>query len=337
MQDPDFDNDLEAENEHVDERWLVSYADMMTLLFGLFVMLYAMSNPLQVGPEDAERIQSSIRENFGAKDNAHVAATPTQNIADEPSRNETGTQGNTPGERPGQVAVKEIPQDGNDPASNKKASLEIAGDGDPVLAQPNPDLEKDLELARGQAKKLSRDLNKANAAVAAAQKDADDSKAKVAEYEALLNSLKEELKQKSAGPLPGDGENKRSFISTFIQWETEKHDVDMVIVHPNGKKFSYRNRTHSGMSGNFILDSRQGPGMEVWQDAMLAPGRYQMTAVLYNDYGNRKPASVQGSILTVKGRVDLPRAELSMKQREHVYEFTVDAEGGVSLGKGSEK
>jgi chemotaxis protein MotB len=38
---------MEEENEggkHVDERWLISYADFITLLFALFVLLYALSN-----------------------------------------------------------------------------------------------------------------------------------------------------------------------------------------------------------------------------------------------------------------------------------------------------
>ena len=37
--------DLTGDEEHqeVDERWLISYADMMTLLFGLFVMLYSLA------------------------------------------------------------------------------------------------------------------------------------------------------------------------------------------------------------------------------------------------------------------------------------------------------
>ena|SRR5271166_2752221 len=30
--------------QHPDERWLVSYADFITLLFALFVLLYALSN-----------------------------------------------------------------------------------------------------------------------------------------------------------------------------------------------------------------------------------------------------------------------------------------------------
>src|SRR5438045_2613231 len=40
------DPSLDDHSEAVDERWLLSYADMMTLLFGFFVMLYVMNDRL---------------------------------------------------------------------------------------------------------------------------------------------------------------------------------------------------------------------------------------------------------------------------------------------------
>ncbi len=44
------------------ERWLVSYADFITLLFAVFVTLYAMS---QVDKQKAEEVTASVRESFG--------------------------------------------------------------------------------------------------------------------------------------------------------------------------------------------------------------------------------------------------------------------------------
>ena len=44
--------------DHVNhERWLVSFADMMTLLFALFVVLYAMS---QIDLERLRKLKKSI-------------------------------------------------------------------------------------------------------------------------------------------------------------------------------------------------------------------------------------------------------------------------------------
>lgn len=67
----DLSDELEDfHEEHVDERWLISYADMMTLLFGLFVMLYAMT-------DNFEAVQRSAAKQFGAKGaSASVPETP---------------------------------------------------------------------------------------------------------------------------------------------------------------------------------------------------------------------------------------------------------------------
>ena len=53
---------MEEEHEsrgHADERWLVSYADFITLLFALFVLLYALSNSSK--PKQAAAMNSVAR------------------------------------------------------------------------------------------------------------------------------------------------------------------------------------------------------------------------------------------------------------------------------------
>jgi flagellar motor protein MotB len=51
---------LDEPAEEVDERWLISYADLMTLLFGLFVMLYAMIDKFEI-IQDAAKKEFSTR------------------------------------------------------------------------------------------------------------------------------------------------------------------------------------------------------------------------------------------------------------------------------------
>ena len=52
----------EPEKHANHERWLVSYADFITLLFAVFVVLYAMS---QTDKKKVEEIMASIQSSFG--------------------------------------------------------------------------------------------------------------------------------------------------------------------------------------------------------------------------------------------------------------------------------
>jgi chemotaxis protein MotB len=59
----------EEHEEHVNhERWLVSYADMLTLLFVLFVVLFSMSN---VDKKKFAELAAGLSEGFGASRAAH--------------------------------------------------------------------------------------------------------------------------------------------------------------------------------------------------------------------------------------------------------------------------
>jgi chemotaxis protein MotB len=54
---------VEHEAEHADERWLITYADMITLLMVLFIVLYSIS---QVDLARFEKLKSGLSESFSA-------------------------------------------------------------------------------------------------------------------------------------------------------------------------------------------------------------------------------------------------------------------------------
>jgi chemotaxis protein MotB len=62
------------EKEPNHERWLVSYADFITLLFAVFVTLYAMS---QTDKKKVEQVMSSMRESFGLAEKVSMGAKPS--------------------------------------------------------------------------------------------------------------------------------------------------------------------------------------------------------------------------------------------------------------------
>ncbi|MCZ2108314.1 MAG: flagellar motor protein MotB, partial [Dehalococcoidia bacterium] len=51
----------EAEKPENHERWIVSYADMLTLLFALFVVLYATGDP---NAQKLKQVRTSIDQAF---------------------------------------------------------------------------------------------------------------------------------------------------------------------------------------------------------------------------------------------------------------------------------
>ena len=57
---------------HVDERWLVSYADMITVLMALFIVLYAMST---VDQKKFDELKNSLASGFGVTKTAKVDAS----------------------------------------------------------------------------------------------------------------------------------------------------------------------------------------------------------------------------------------------------------------------
>jgi chemotaxis protein MotB len=68
------------EEEHENhQRWMVSYADMMTLLLVLFILLYAMS---QVDKQKFAQLASGLSEAFGTPVSVIPAATPEGSVLD---------------------------------------------------------------------------------------------------------------------------------------------------------------------------------------------------------------------------------------------------------------
>jgi len=58
-----------AEEHHVDERWLVSYADMITVLMALFIVLYALST---VNQKKYDELKNSLASGFGTTKSTKV-------------------------------------------------------------------------------------------------------------------------------------------------------------------------------------------------------------------------------------------------------------------------
>jgi hypothetical protein len=248
----DREEDGEHGEEGPDERWLVSYADMMTLLFGLFVMLYSMANRF-------EEVQSSVAQRFSGKQSA--------------------------------------------------AKLDLAA----IERQLEEDRAR-IEAARVRAKALEDELNTTKEALRVSEARSDELKRELEKAQAKLAGLKV------------------SPVAIVMRWSTAEHDVDLVVEDPAGREFNFKVRRHEKHPGLFVLDSRRGPGAEVWQSETILRGTYKAHVVFYNPYGNRGPAKITTSVLTSKGSFDYPEMTLQFgKSSQVTVRFSAEPDGSIKL------
>lgn len=128
----------EEHEEHVNhERWLVSYADMLTLLFVLFVVLFSMSS---VDQKKFAELAAGLSEGFGAESAAFNGSAATL----DGSGNATSVVPIDPGANPGDGGSGTA-----DMSQKDKQAVEAA-----VRAEARSKASKDAEAATKEAKNL---------------------------------------------------------------------------------------------------------------------------------------------------------------------------------------
>jgi chemotaxis protein MotB len=117
--------------EHANhERWLVSYADFITLLFAFFVMMYATSNK---NVQQAERISKAFRE---AAEQGRISHALAKLLKEE---------------RP---ASTSLPSPPSEPSGKENAGMELM----PSLRQLNETLKKEIDAGRLELRMEKRGL-----------------------------------------------------------------------------------------------------------------------------------------------------------------------------------
>ncbi|HAG91768.1 MAG TPA: hypothetical protein DCL41_07845 [Bdellovibrionales bacterium] len=180
--------------------------------------------------------------------------------------------------------------------------------------------QKNLEGAK---LKLNQENEELKAQVLNAKTATQSLEAKASLYQNQLKDL-EALYAKSL--------QNRSFLAIMIKWPTRDHDVDLIIEDPNGVKYDYKKKGERQLAGRFALDTKRGPGAELWLSDQVIPGTYKATYYFFNQYGNLTPTQVSATIYSPKGQVEIkPRALDISKKRSVTVTFHVSKEGQVTL------
>jgi flagellar motor protein MotB len=313
------EHDPDEHEEHIDERWLVSYADMMTLLFGLFVMLYAMAPQM-------EQVKQSVAETFTQEQKPPQTPPPEQLTLKE-----------------GEVPIQKTELERLTALAATAERLEIENT---QLRAEKAQMAEEIVRLKAEIERLEEELRRRPPPLAAkppeqrkpAEKPAppvEDLRPTVKRLEGEKLSLEkrvqdllEELKKKKYETITGDTQ----FMAFMMTWNTKEHAIDLIVEDPSGKKFDFKRRSYPNHPGLFTMDTKKGPGASLWQSEKILTGRYKVTYAFYNTYGNKEPAKVLGTIYTQKGKFELPLQTLEFgKRNKSTLEFEVSESGKIEL------
>ncbi len=404
-------------DDHVDEKWLVSYADMMTLLFGLFVILFSISMENQATFQDnLKKLSDSTTRNPANEEKKIVTANRDWERELAAEREKAAEA-----ERQLQAMMAEMTAAREKPKNieqlqNKIAELERmmsnSSQSQSLLAQKSKELEKALaekakmaeEMARleeqlRKAKELelkvvmledevrktrelqaqitvledelrkakehqtkneqledklnkAKELENRTAALAKENKSSerainslqandlknqnllDKQKEEIRTLSKLLEEAKNEVKKLNDELKLSERKNgdNQSYLFVILKWSTEKHDLDLTVTDPAGKEFNFKKKSFEGAPGLFSLDSRSGPGAEIWQSSNPIPGTYTIRLKMYNNYGNNEQAVVSGSIMSNKSSIVIDNKKLESKSGATItLKVTIDEKGVAKL------
>jgi myosin heavy subunit len=406
--------------EHIDERWLVSYADMMTLLFGLFVLLFSIASekqgkgfdqqlkeisessfankpnstpapinkpddqsvdqlvaPLETPPDsnllknEIETLKAQtldfkkqlddkkkLEEDF-AKDNElfYIERQKLENQLKAIQNNETDLRKEidqlrkTVASQKLPVISKTVPK--FDPQIEEKLNEQIKNLKEQVLkekAQRDESQRKIASLEKNNSKTNNAEKNNENL-LAAIEKLEDKTKAielKNQELEEQKNHVelkKQELATraemlqlqnnelaKKMSAMEKEALSISDSIIVILKWSTDKHDLDLTVTDPKGKKFQFKNRKFPSHPGELTLDSRSGPGAEIWQTDKIIPGIYTVNWTLYNAYNNQNDVVYSGSISSSRSRLNIPEGKFPAKHGANkTIRFKTNERGVIQL------
>jgi uncharacterized protein YfaP (DUF2135 family) len=138
------------------------------------------------------------------------------------------------------------------------------------------------------------------------------------------------LKQENAGY---KARLSQTFLAVVIKWPTFKVDIDLHIKDPDGKEFSYQQKSYAGSPAELSVDTQIGPGIEIWEHPSASPGEYKISYTFFENHNDTAmPTEVMGTIYFRDGSKKLNTIQLNTRgDNKQVAIITVTTEGDVSV------
>lgn len=205
-------------------------------------------------------------------------------------------------------------------------------------------LSAELEAVNAVREELETGLDQAKQELEEKGDELDDANNALAQAAILKAEMDEEVEALRL-------EIARTFLIISIEWDTPGVDVDLGIRDPARNYYFFGKTNKNGTDfppparedgeddavehtswAELSFDNRTGPGLELWQAPLAAPGIYEITYTLFSSRGpGSAGVPVRGKVYYRNGRKELPEEVLDDGRREVTIRLRVTEEGTLEF------
>lgn len=335
----------ESFNDGSDESWLVSYADMITLLLGFFVVLFSFAM------ENRSEFEEKMKKLSTAKNLESEKIGPERTSDEGPGESSETLQAEINSLKIQIEEFKEIKVSFDDLKNlllEKQTKIEELEE----QIESTSDIQNQLKLKEDEIARLKDENQKLTKAFMEFQKmvrNSGETLRAIAEQatetldlpiqdpvelsKKLNDALMTQKKmQEELFELKGPNGASQRFIFSVFKWESDRHDIDLTVTDINGRVFHKDQKSHAGQVGNLVLTSTSGPGAEIWEANDPPSGVYILRMTMNNNNGNLAPASVSGMVQSNRSSIKIQGSLIQSNPGSFVeFKVMIDDKGMIRL------
>lgn len=149
-----------------------------------------------------------------------------------------------------------------------------------------------------------------------AQAELGNCKVANGERQRKIDDIKRQTNRVQAGLAGCRQKLKTTFIAIMMKWDTRGDDVDLYLTNPKNQRFSFKKHNRArqhypSTPSQLSVDTRRGPGVEIWETRQAVPGTYRLQYHFYRDHGSRGRTVVRTNLYHRDGMIRLRNVSLN--------------------------